>query len=286
VLYGEDAGFGKVLLPHLKTEHKINKVLYYYDYNSQTTETQAWRYNRNPVINQGKPVVDVIILSKASGLVAERMTQRTIDTCFYGSNGLPVNIIVIENGAALRYNRATTIHKREKFNYNAFANHGAGLGKAEWVMIANNDLVFHDGWLHHLLAANHDLVSPREPNDPRQAEITKNTEGYITGKHMSGWCFMIKRKTWEKIGGFDTDVDFWCSDDVVIEQCRAIGIKPMIVYDAKVDHVTSATLRTAAPTEQDDLTWRNVYIFNTKYGHKKFADHPKYKAWLARNGKK
>lgn len=41
VVYGEDVGYGKVLLPNLKTEHMIDKVLYYYDYDAATSEPQA-----------------------------------------------------------------------------------------------------------------------------------------------------------------------------------------------------------------------------------------------------
>lgn len=282
VLYGEDSGYGKVLLPLLKTEHKIDKVLYYYDYNSETTETQAWRNNRTEPRKQ-KPVVDVIILSKASDRITQRMTQAAIDSCFYGSNGLPVNIVVIENGLNYQYQRATTIFKRDKFNYNGFANSGVALGSAEWIMVANNDLTFHDGWLHHLIAAKHDVVSPHEPNDPRQQDITENTTGDVIGKHFSGWCFMIKRKLWEDIGEFDTDVSFWFSDDAVVEQVKAKGVMPMIVKESLVTHNASQTLRKQPRTLQDELTWGNAYIFNKKYGKNKFEDRPQYQAWLKTN---
>lgn len=68
ILYGEDAGYGKVLLPNIKTEHVIDKVLYYYDYNADTTETQGWR-NNSIKQRPGKAVTDVIILSKARSIV-------------------------------------------------------------------------------------------------------------------------------------------------------------------------------------------------------------------------
>jgi hypothetical protein len=281
VLYGEDAGYGKVLLPFLKTEHKIDKVLYYYDYNAETTETQAWRRNNTPQ-RPGKALVDVIILSKADKYRDSIMTQKAIDSCMQGSNGLPVNIIVMEGGIG-QYRYATTIPKRGKFNYNQFANEGAALGSADWIMIANNDLTFHDGWLHNLIAAGHPVVSPHEPNDVRQQDIIENTEGYVTGKHLSGWCFMISRDLWKQIGGFDTDVDFWCSDDVVIEQVKAAGIKPMVVKDSLVTHEGSVTLRNQPEDVQTDWKWRNVYIYNTKYGKNKFASHPAYKVWLQNN---
>lgn len=281
VLYGEDAGYGKVLLPHLKTEHKINKVLYYYDYNAETTETQAWRNNKTPQ-RPGKALVDVIILSKADKHRDTFMTQKAIDTCLQGSNGLPVNIIVMEGGFG-HYRGATTIPNKDRFNYNRFANQGAALGTADWIMIANSDLEFKDGWLHNLISAGHQVVSPHEPNDPRQKQLTENEEGDVCGRHFSGWCFMINRKLWTDIGGFDTDVDFWCSDDVVIEQVKAAGVLPMVVKDSIVHHRISQTLNQQTEDVQNDLKWRNVYIYNTKYGKNKFAGHPVYTLWLQNN---
>lgn len=150
-------------------------------------------------------------------------------------------------------------------------------------MIANNDLEFTDGWLHNLIAAGHPVVSPIEPNDVRQADITENTEGDVCGRHFSGWCFMINRKLWTEIGGFDTDVDFWCSDDVVIEQVKAAGVMPMVVKDSVVKHLGSQTLLQQPESVQTDWKWRNVYIYNTKYGKDKFNDHPAYKVWLQNN---
>lgn len=281
VLYGEDAGYGKVLLPFLKTEHKIDKVLYYYDYNSETTETQAWRRNQT---NQrpGKPLVDVIMLSKAMKYRDSLMTQQAIDSCIQGANGLPVNIIVMEGGIG-QYRNAVTIPKRAKFNYNQFANEGAALGKADWIMVANNDLEFADGWLHNLISAGNDVVSPHEPTDIRQKGIIENEQGFECGRHFSGWCFMISRKLWLEIGKFDEDVDFWCSDDVVIEQVKAAGVTPMLVKQSIVRHAGSVTLKQQPEDVQTDWKWRNVFIYNTKYGKNKFAEHPSYIAWLRNN---
>ena len=225
----------------------------------------------------------MVILSKAENRRTQAMTQAAIDSCYFGTNGLPINIIVVENGMSYRYDKATTIHKRDKFNYNEFANEGASLGKAEWIVIANNDLTFTDGWLHNLIAAGHPVVSPHEPNDARQKDITENTTGDVCGKHFSGWCFMISRKLWQEIGGFDTDVDFWCSDDVVIEQVKKAGVMPMVVKDSVVIHEGSVTLNKQPDDVQTEWKWRNVYIYNTKYGKNKFASHPAYIVWLQNN---
>ncbi len=281
LLYGEDAGYGKLLLPHLKTEHKIDKVLYYYDYNAETTETQQWKYNRTKQ-RKGKPVLDLIILSKAKTYRDSLMTQKAIDTALDGANGLPINVIVIEGGSG-DYHDAKTVYNKEKFNYNGFANQGAALGTAEWIMIANNDLEFSNGWLHNLLTADNPVVSPHEPTDMRQKGIIKNELGFECGRHFSGWCFMIARKLWLEIGGFDEDVDFWCSDDVVIEQVKAAGVTPMLVKESIVHHAGSVTLKQQPEDVQTDWKWRNVFIFNTKYAKNKFKDNPSYIQWLADN---
>lgn len=41
--YNEDTGYATGLLPLLKTEHRIDRVLYYYDYNSAVSEPQEAR---------------------------------------------------------------------------------------------------------------------------------------------------------------------------------------------------------------------------------------------------
>ena len=40
IAYGEDSGYSKLLQPLLRTEHAIDRVLYHYDYSTQTTEAQ------------------------------------------------------------------------------------------------------------------------------------------------------------------------------------------------------------------------------------------------------
>jgi hypothetical protein len=276
--HGEDSAYSKLLLQHLKTETFIDRILYWYDYWDASSETQqklpaAIRQRKQP------PVADVVILSKSGTSRLRRMTQRTIDSCIAGANSLPVDVTVMEQEPGT-YSHATTVHAPEDFNYNAFANRGASRGSAPWIVVANNDLLFHDGWLHHLLAVDHPVVSPKCPRDYRQKEFVENTSGYFTARHFSGWCYMIKRELWQQIGGFDEDVTFWASDDVVIEQVKAVGIMPMLVVDSVVEHLQSVTVRGQA--NRDDLTWRNIDVFNRKYGPHRLSEHPEFLAWQSR----
>lgn len=207
-------------------------------------------------------LVDVVFLSNAKEPDLQAMAQRAIDTCTAGTS-LPINITVLEQ-QPVEYAGARTVHMPGEFNFNAFANEGARRGHAEWIMIANNDLIFATGWLEPLLAANHPVVSPKCPARPSQAHITANATGDANGVHLSGWCFMIRRDLWERIGGFDECVSFWCSDDVVIEQVKAVGIEPMLVPASCVEHLGSVTLgRMDDPDNK--LTHQQLEIFHRKY---------------------
>ncbi len=129
-------------------------MLYYYDYNTSTSVAQEWKN-----ITAEKPVVDLIILSKANTTQKKNMTTQAITSAFMGSNGIAMSITVLEQANA-RYARANTVIKPEAFNYNKFANYGASLGKAEWIVLANNDLIFHDQWLYNMLKVGHPVMSP------------------------------------------------------------------------------------------------------------------------------
>lgn len=282
ILKGEDSGYSKLLLPLLKSEICINKVLYHYDYNDATTETQM-QIDNKPIIRNEKPVIDIVFLSNASTPQLRRMTQTAIDTCIKGANGLAVNIVVMEQNHAVNYDGVTVHWKSTPFQYNAFANQGAKSGDADWIMVANNDLIFHDAWLHRLLSAGHPLVSPKCPRDPRQRDITENTIGDTNGRHFSGWAYAIKRDLWYKIGGFDEDFTGWFADDSVIEQCKKVGVLPMLVPDSVVHHLGSTTLRRLPKEEMEAMTWGQVDKFNRKYGNNKFEDNPEYLKWKAKN---
>lgn len=279
ILKGEDSGYSKVLLPMLKTQTVIDRTLYYYDYSDETTETQSKKPQR---IRQRKdliPVIDVVMLSKGSTPALRAMTQKAVDSCVAGANGLAVNVIVMEGVNGVQYNNATTVEQRTPFGYNTIANDGARLGSAEWIMVANNDLIFTNGWAHALIAANHPLVSPKEPNDPRQRDITEDTVGDRTGRNLSGWCFMVKRSLWEKIGGFDERFKYFCADDSVIEQCKAEGIQPMLVVDSIVHHLQSKT----GGTDHGDgsMTWAMIKLFSDVYYPHRLTESKGYKNWLA-----
>lgn len=270
---GEDSDYASRLRPLLTTEHYIPKPLYFYDFDPATTETQkpAMAASRPEVA----PAVDVVFLARSDSKAKIAMTRRAIETCIAGAGSSPVNVIVVEQVEGVAYDGATMIYQPGAFNYNAFANIGARAGSAPRIMIANNDLEFGSGWLAALLAIDHPVASPVSPSDRRQRNITAVETGDTNGRHFSGWCFMIRRSLWEKIGGFDEDFIFWCADDSVIEQVKQVGVMPVVVPTSKVWHLGSRSGGTANPA----LTWAMVHKFEQKYGKRKFENDPRYLRW-------
>ena len=282
IKYGEDSAYSKLLLPHLKTEHKIDRVLYHYLFNEQTTETQE---HLTPVLRRRKQpaVVDIIILSKALTPQMHKMTQTAIDTAISGANSLPVNVIVIEQNRRATYTNAQTIHNSNQIHYNKWMNHGAEQGKSEWVMFCNNDLIFESGWLHQLLIANHPIMSPKCPKDYRQVDVLENEIGDKCGRNLSGWAIFMKRSLWLNIGKLPEVVSFWFSDNSTIKEVNKLGISPMLVPSSIVRHLGSVTSRTTDSRTMTDLTWLQCKIYNDYYNDNLFEDNQQYKNWKLKN---
>lgn len=275
IAYGEDAGYSKKLKSLLKSEVKINEILYYYDFNTETTETQMFLKN-NRTYKKPKvfipSILDLVILSSAREPKFKKMTEDAIRTALETSKEYKINIIVMEQNDSVNYEGVTTTHYDGEFNYNAVANLGISDGTSPYIMVANNDVIFKENWLFNLLRANHPVVSPKCPRDGRQRGFTLNTTGYEVGRHFSGWCFMMKRHVWEEIGGLDEDFGFWFADNATVKQLEAIGYIPMIVPGALVEHLGSQTLKTLPRDVKLDYTLNQTKKYNTKYNDdKKFS---------------
>lgn len=267
ILYGEDSDYSKRLKPLINTEFHIGKTLYFYDYNIETTEAQE--YQREKLLEQNRSMCDVVILSNAKTEALKAMTQQTINTLRISERPGKFNIIVIEQTTAT-YPRTQTIHMPGEFNYNKFANLGVRKGCAPIICIANNDLVFTRGWFTEMCKVKAKVMSPKNPGDKRQGNISLSEGGYEVGRHFSGWCFVMQRRIWEQIGGFDEDFPFWCADNATVEQLKAINISPVLIPNSVVKHLASETLKTLPKPEQNEITTAQVRKFNRKYNQNLF----------------
>ena len=159
--------------------------------------------------------------------------------------------------------------------YNKSLNEGAKKGSAKYIAFCNNDLIFHVNWLIPLIDALdvYDSVSPWCPSTHDQwwKSVTpvKNYSSYEVGKCIAGWFIMMKRETWEKIGGFDERFEFWYADNSYGEQLKNLKLRHALIPASKVTHLQSTTLKTKSSSKQKDLTHDQRLVFEKYYGRNK-----------------
>lgn len=279
-IYGEDSAYSKGLIGLLKTEYVIPSILYYYDFNTETTETQTILYIKEQ--QKRNYTIDVIILSNAKTPELKQMTQETVNSCLETAGSTNIRITVIEQNPRVFYRgaRVKQPENESSFNYNERMNQGILISNAEYVLLANNDLIFNEGWAQELLKANYPVVSPICPKDPRHVGLTKNEKGSVCGRNFSGFCFMIKRELWNQLPQERLqEFPFFYADNVVVEELLKIGIEPMVVPSAVVRHLGSTTLKTLPNQEQQELMWAQTEKYNKMYNKKLFEDNQDYIRW-------
>jgi GT2 family glycosyltransferase len=194
-------------------------------------------------------VIDVIILSNGKTDELKEITQQSIDTCHSSEEDHTFNIVVYEQQPFIKYKGALTVHYVEDFHYNRLMNRGIKETNNEWICLANNDLVFHKGWLTECL--KHDYLS-MSPNDKPGEGIE---EGYTISYdgQVKGWCILTQRKLYDIIGKIDESVSFWYSDNVYADQLKEHNIKHALIKKAYVEHLDSKTLKTTTEEERLEL---------------------------------
>jgi GT2 family glycosyltransferase len=83
-------------------------------------------------------------------------------------------------------------------------------------------------------------------------------EGYYIGTLLTGWCIFVTRSCIEKIGSLDETYSFWCSDNAYADQLKAHGIRHGLFCNVRVDHLTSATLKTLPVRKQRKYAYGNI----------------------------
>lgn len=218
--------------------------------------------------------LDVIILSNAKTDELKQVTEYCLETLNETRGNTQIKALVIEQNPIIRYDNCEVYHLTDaKFHYNKFMNFGAEITKpgADYIAFCNNDLEFTPLWADVILSEmgknNIESASPLcRILHKGMVYKDKLISGYNTREHVCGWCLVIKRSLFERLGGFDIDVNFWCSDDAYGEQLKAIGVKHYLITQSVVNHFAEYSYKKLLDRrEQYEHTFEQVKIFNKKY---------------------
>ena len=204
---------------------------------------------------------DLIIVSKS---ISQQLIDITTNCINSARQDCELNVIVVEtSGMKVKYD-ANVMYYQGLFNYNRALNYGLLYAKSDVHILANNDLIFHQGWseVGDLMKVNGFDSASVLSNDIRQRGFERGDyiyEGFNIGVHLTGWCLFVTKEAIQKIGKLDETYDFWYSDNVYADQLKAHGLRHGLFCNIQVDHLGSKTLKTLPYREQ------RRYSVNQKY---------------------
>lgn len=196
--------------------------------------------------------IDVVVLSNTNNLELYGITQRTINTLKWSEqDNFKFNTIIVESNKKVHeqgyiYHDCTHIIPNDDFGYNKFLNYGLRYCINDWVIVANNDLIFTHNWLTNMFKYRTDelSLSPWEPNWHIQRGMLPNTDkytGYRTSFEITGWCLLIHKNVINTCKLFDPQFDFWYQDDDYALTLKHNNIKHSLITKSRVYHMISAS---------------------------------------------
>lgn len=200
-----------------------------------------------------------------------------------------VELIVVNNGstdgteAYLSSLRGAKVARNESNLGCAKAwNQGVHLSTREWTVILNNDVVVAPGWLEALVGfageTGAEIVAPalREgplnyPFQEYAADFMRRMRGVQRWGEAHGICFMVHRRVFEAVGGFDENFRIGQFEDAdFFRRARLAGVKMAMTGGAFLHHfgsVTQNAIREGPPSAGE----RAYYAENRAYYLRKWG---------------
>lgn len=196
-----------------------------------------------------------------------------------------VEVIVIDNGSSdgtaehLFGYPGIRVIKNSKNMGCAFAwNQGVKASIGEWVVIANNDVIFSPNWLDGLLdfadEKNVDIASPAFREGEYNYDIIEYSKEHAGCMRnvarmgiAQGICFMVRRDVFDKIGFFDENFRIGQYEDAdFFRRARSAGFVLGTTGRSFVHHFGSVTQDSIRRTADSSYSLENRIYFRKKYG--------------------
>jgi glycosyltransferase involved in cell wall biosynthesis len=262
--FGEDSDWAKRMLPLIKSEHQIGKVLYRYMYNSATSEATV--ATQNKVLAKQRQKIDVVIPSLSKPEL-HKMIRECISSLRSSEPSIDFNVVVVESGPEKVElgQDATVMFDLPKFNFNHALKQGIAVCKSKWVVLANNDLVFHPGWMSTLqqFAENSSGIKSFSPWNPRSHPAHFRTPqdsyiGYEVTKHIAGWCLITTLDVLNTIQ-LSEEIEYWYSDNNYADELKKHGIVHALLRNSVVTHLHEQTTRRMDNKKQMTVDQKALY---------------------------
>ena len=189
-------------------------------------------------------MISVVILSNTANNSIHNMTQECVDSIHATSDS---DVVIVEMNPNAVFDNAKTVRFNESFQFNKMLNIGINYCLEKWpqneyIVLANNDLVFHNNWIEAMLPHfdTYDSLSPKSPNWPTHNIMPHGIhEGWIIGKEFAGWCLVFKTNSLKMLLPLDEQFEFWCADNDMTMEMQRLGMRHALVTDSHVTHLFS-----------------------------------------------
>jgi len=212
--------------------------------------------------------IDVVIPS-LSTKEYHQMITNCIRSLRQSEPQISFNIIIVESGPEIiNFGQDDTVKfDLPKFNFNHALKQGIARCNCEWIVLANNDLVFHKNWMTEILATSEknpdvESFSPWEPRFHPANEAFKPLQkmyfGYSVPGHIAGWCIATKAHVLSKLD-LTEEVAYWCSDNVYADELQRNGIKHALLRNSVVTHLFERT--TSKLKNKKEMTYDQKEVY-------------------------
>jgi len=172
--------------------------------------------------------ISVVMLANTADEKYYEMTSHALNTLSESETNIEWDIVLVESNkdTQWRYEGVKTIFPEGDFHYNRFLNTGIAEtdDNTDWIVAANNDLIFGKGWMSALLdfAERNKEVRSMSPIDPMcekdEAAFPYWEDGIIgynvgAGNALKGHCIVFHRSLLGTPYLFDERWDFYGQDD-------------------------------------------------------------------------
>jgi GT2 family glycosyltransferase len=211
--------------------------------------------------------VDVIIPSKTTEKHVPFLVQ-TVSSLKASETDYKFNVTVVESGLyPVDCGQDDTLSfDQKRFSYNRALNIGIAATDAEWIVLANNDLVFKPGWFSEIIK-QHSLwpsirsFSPWNSYNNWHPRMFPHNEAELILGHricyeLAGWCIIVKRDLMNVID-LDERCSLWYSDNIYADELCKYGHYHALATKSYVDHITSQTIDYNTYLTNDD---RDLYL--------------------------
>jgi GT2 family glycosyltransferase len=168
------------------------------------------------------------------------------------------------------------IHNPENRACAAAWNQGFAAAKTKWTVFLNNDTLLPPGWLEGLVdfAGKNgvDIASPGMGEGDLDYDLAGYAREYVAGMKAvqrrgtaNGACFMVARKVFDTIGGFDENFRKGGNEDTdFFWRAQKAGIQMVVSGCAYIHHFGSVTQK-ALKTERGSTRAETVGYFRKKW---------------------